>query len=496
MSDIVQRLQACFDNKALPDTARQRAQTLFESLSQPVTVAVLGPSGTGKSALINLLLKKRLIPDTARYNVLKLVHGDRFDAEVSFEDGRLEAVDEEDFSDIGTADHISVAAPFDVLKELTLIEASGHNGKVEAAIDEAVESADLVLWCTNTFKEKEQKLWNRISYRFRDHGYLVLTKADKLARTRKLAEVLAELAPHAESEFAGLMPVATLQALKALSCNPMDEDLWAGSGGDGLLARIQEHVRKGRQADLDQAELFLARFAGMPEAGDDEEGVPNPGRTKSKIQRRRRSRMTRDVVQAMRNASADDTDVQGAEKVEQVSPAASTSARVKTRPLAVPAEEGIDEKVELIIPSSKVKTRPLPDAEEKVEDTAPATQIGMGSLADRLGEIRRRTSQPIQPADNLATQALALINKTASNLIRLQDDPAKTLDLCHDTAESLQELMSERAVAVELDALRNDVLASGEHMTLLQLENTAGSAADAVTLLLQLKRDFEVNVAA
>ncbi len=484
MSEIFDRLEACLQNKDLPESARSRAKLLFESLSRPVIVAVLGPSKSGKSTLINLILKDRLIPGKLSCNVVEIVHGPEFTAEATFVDGSIEALEQVELKRLREADRISVAAPNDVLKNISLVEASGSIGKIEDAIDHAVEQADLVLWCTTDFEEAEQKLWKRVDERFRDHAFLVLTHADKLARRRKLAEALAALTPHADGDFAGLMPIATLQALKALDAEPVDEDLWAGSGADGLLARIQDHVRRGRQADLDQAELFLARFAAQTTEEEEDTGVPNPGRTKSKIQRRRRSRMTRDVVEAMRNAASEEE-------------AASASEEAASETPSEPATEAEDEATAKT-PSSRVVTRPLeePEVLEVTSKSAPKTRVPSASLADRLDTIRTKAPDTPQTTDETASLALGQIGKAAAALVRLKDEPEKVLDLCNDTADGLQDLFDKGAVAADVADLRDEVLQTREHMTLLQLEKATGSAADAVTLLLQLKRDFEARIAA
>lgn len=584
MTDIVARLEASLDLPDLPDAARKNARELFENLSRPVIVAVLGPPGSGKSALINLFLRDRLLPEELSANVIEIVPGADFAAEVSYPDGRLEAVERGELAEVKEAEHVHIAASNAVLRDIVLIEASGCGieANLSAAIEDASKRADIVLWCTQNFGENERALWKHMDQQKKDHAFLLLTKADKMARKRKLAQALAALTGVAQEDFSGLLPIATLQALKALDDDPMDDDLWAGSGADGLIKRIGDHVRYGRQADFDQAELFLARYTNGAEPGVDAPNTAGASQHTSNTPRRRRSRMTREVVAAMRNEAAEASEraeaklQEAAATQEDVTPNDSAKHKrgeqpvtrplelelsieepkgeapeiksrrkdVETVPLNEPLPGDFDDGapadiVELVQDndSAEVDDEPLDvvtgevDAEhpdktadetpkspedesvletenlvkdettsegETVEDTAaPAGKHSTADgLADRLGAMRRIPSKQLLTPDSAAKLGLDAIGKAAVALAEVQEDPQQVLDRCADTAVALQELFDNGALPANLIELRDEVLQTGEHITLLQLENTAGSAANAVTILLQLKRDFEARQAA
>lgn len=337
----------------------------------------------------------------------------------------------------------------------------------------------------------------------------------------------------------------------------MDDDLWAGSGADGLLKRISDHVRYGRQADFDQAELFLARYTvGSDDTGD----APSGRRTSqphSNTPKRRRSRMTREVVAAMRNEAAEAAEVaQAALEIEQT-PREDVAPEVMAEDM--PGEQPVTRPLDLDLVIEKPVTRPLRAKQARAVETVPlddekadadddphfidaaTDETGLGldvspapgtaapeadqakvvaasddswpdeeapaptlrgsrvtsdSLADRLGAMRRVPSKQLLTPDTAAKAGLEEIAKTAKALKRLEDDPEKVLHLCTDTADTLQAVFDNGALPANLVELRDEVLQTCEHMTLLQLENTAGSAADAVTILLQLKRDFEARQAA
>ncbi len=470
MNEIVSRLEASLGLAELPESARKNARELYENLARPVTIAILGAPGAGKTALLNLLLKERLVPKDLSANLIEVVPGTEFESEVSYSDGRLEVCESDELAEVRDADRVFIASPNPVLREMVLIEASwsGSTEDINGLIQEVAERADIVLWCTNEFDENEQATWSTVDETLRHHSFLVLTKADKLARQRKLAEALGALNQTADKDFAGLLPIATLQALKALDVDPIDEDLWAGSGADGLLGRISDHARKGRQADFDQAELFLARYA---LASTDTDASTSATDGKATNARRRRSRMTRDVVTALRNQAEAAT-----EAPEAVgTPAETTQAEAKA-PLASDPDAG----KELLLDQDQAE---------------PQRRVVSEALADRLGAIRKTVSRQVENA-NLAASGLNEISKAAATLLRLHDEPNKVLDLCSSTADALGNLCEDAALPAEMADLGDEILQTREHMTLLQLENTAGSAADAVSILLQLKRDFEAHQAA
>ncbi|MBV1867503.1 MAG: 50S ribosome-binding GTPase [Marinosulfonomonas sp.] len=76
-------------------------------------------------------------------------------------------------------------------------------------------------------------------------------------------------------------------------------------------------------------------------------------------------------------------------------------------------------------------------------------------------------------------------------------DAAVVLDHCATTADNLAETFDDEAtIEPAFSALQNDILETAETILLMQLENDEGPAADAVTLLLQLRRGMEAKLAA
>jgi len=462
--DTVSQLEAALALGGIPDSARKRGRALFETLSRPVRVVLLGPASSGKSALVNLLLGEPVLPETSSARIVEIVPGDTFLAEASYADGRLEAPEDDELASVENAERLLIAAPHRILRSVALAEARGDDAE---AVADVTENADIVLWCSPDFAPAEREIWADLQDAYRDHAFLVLTKADQLARKNRLADTLLELAGAAETDFAGLFPIATLQGLKALASTPRDEALWTGSGADALVRALLDHARSGRRADLDQAELFLARYAFDLEQGEGS-GIERPrsrARTRPRSQTRRRPSETRQPSRLSEPESMPEAHDRSDRAATAMPPGATaTSARIE------PAPE----------PSASAASPVRNDAES----------LAQASLADRLVEVRN-VSRPLPNANDVADGALKKLRATGLELRALSEDPGGVLTLCADTADALQGIFDESPLPESLAPLADDLALTSEMMTLLRLENAPGPAAEAVTLLLQIKREFE-----
>jgi len=126
-------------------------------------------------------------------------------------------------------------------------------------------------------------------------------------------------------------------------------------------------------------------------------------------------------------------------------------------------------------------SRQLPSIEAPVEDSA--REIG--------SELR-----------DLWTNALKYLNERGSDLSQIvaqngTQDVTAILLHCADTADHLTETFNDE-VTIEPDFahLHEDILDSAEMILLFHMENGEGPAADAVTILLQLRRGLEEKLAA
>ncbi|WP_299955036.1 hypothetical protein [uncultured Roseobacter sp.] len=105
---------------------------------------------------------------------------------------------------------------------------------------------------------------------------------------------------------------------------------------------------------------------------------------------------------------------------------------------------------------------------------------------------KSKTSAQVQPYEN----ALNLLRSRTCDLATATAEADTVLETCGTLAEDLVELAAEQTQSdASFDAWRNDLYEASDKVMLMGLENDLRSAADAATVILQLKRDLEARVA-
>lgn len=387
---IVARLDALLGTPDLPRPLYAQAKRLRARLTTDVRIAVVGPPKSGKSRLQEMFAACAGLPDDA-------------------------------------------ALPR--LGDVSFLEPSGGHGIEDrrAALEQALEGADILLWCTQHFDDQEQALWRLVPEARRDHAFLVLTKADALYRDGLLSDRFAALQETAAEEFLGLFPVATLQALGALgSGGAPDMALLTSSGGAALITAIGGHVARGRRADVDNALMFLRRYAGLAA-----EAVPTrPAAPTAPVAGPARGPVTRPVTGPVSG------------------PAAAPPPAPAARPVAAPVAAS-------------------------ARDSHADPSDFLSQADDRLRACGRALLQEVEAAD--ADSA----------------DFGDILRRCADTLEQLSEMILEMEVnGAPLTPWHEEILEASEMMLLLRLEEGRGPAEDAVALMLQLRREIATRKAA
>ncbi len=430
-SGVQQQLEHALSTGHVPDEERRRATQLLKRLKSSVRVVMIGKSGSGKSRLINMLAGQTVIPDTPGLPPLEVRYGACARTVYLMADGSEQACDGVRFDQPWPPETAIIRAemPLEVLRRISLTEVSleGSPADRQAIAGWAMDRADIVLWCSQSFDAAEQALWAPAKEALKDHSFLVLTKADQLQMKGVLSDRIAGLEDIVAEEFFRMYPLATIQAISA-GCDGKgrDEALWASSGGKALVDAINRLVNTGRSADADNALMFLRRNA--PDLPDHHP----PG-------------------------------ADGAE-------GAATPAPARANPLAA-----------------------TPDP-----DIQPGPQPGP-KLGPKLG------LQPDPAPRNIDTkvfrEALEFLQHRANQMLRTiredgSDKQAVVLDHCLETANKLTEIIMEvEATDPALSEIQDDVMECGDMMVLFHLEKTEDAAEDAVTLLLQLKKEMAIAVA-
>jgi hypothetical protein len=403
---VAPRLAALLKTSSLPARAGLAGQQLLQRLTSPIRAAILGHPGSGKSQLLNLIAGERIIPPGAALPTLELRFGPVRRVLLVDADAREREVP---FAALGTlgreaAPMVRIEAPLPILQTLTLIEVSGAGtaGEERAAVQWAAARADMVIWCSQAFTAAERWLWSAMPDRLKDHGFLVLTKADELIRAGTFAAQMAALEEVVAEEFHSLVPVATLQGLAAMD-GPAgtNREALAASGAEALIAAILAHLEQGRRADLDAALLFLSRFGS---GGTAPEAAPTP-------------------------------------------------AEAAEAPALAPA--------------------PVPPP-APIAETVPA-------------EATAEAEEPA--ADESVVRALDILRGAAGPLLARMDADGHAEDILEGCAQAAQ-AVADTIDPAALPTLHDEAMEVAEMLVLLGLERSETAAADAVTLLLQLRRDL------
>ena len=436
---VIERLRMSLETEALPAGARDHATHLIKRLSSPVRVVLMGLPRSGKSELLNMFVGQRVIPKDTAFPSLELIYGPTAKTTLTAVDGTVTDIDGIDLESAikGQTAFIKLEMPLPVLQRIRLLEVvtDGAPADQRSAIDWAVRRTDIALWCSQDFGSDEQSIWAHVPDSLKDHAFLVLTKADELSANGELSRRVAELEDVVSEEFHSLFAVATLQAISAVKQDgSRDESMMHASGGGALMDQVLRHAERGRRADIDSAYLFLSRYQ---------------IRTDTKVKA---------------PVSSLDTKIEPHEPVEKktiVEEVVLNVPEVAPEPVAPP------ESVEAPVESNVIAFSP-----------APLKNADLFTEAVRY--LRRR-------GDGLFDQAEKLGDGQAGGLI----------ENCIDAVEHLVDLFSQDETGCEAaDEFIDDLAEAAEMMVLMQVESGDAPAADAVTLLLQLRRDMETSLAA
>ena len=262
----------------------EAAERLIERLERPARVALLGLPGAGKSAILNLLAGIVVVPETLRLPTIVVQHGPESRMICTLADGHNEVIPGSNLSEVLHLAPALVTLEVDLpaLKVITLLEVSA--GPMEAeqrrATAWAQKRADIVIWCTTSYLPKEQVVWEDMPDVMKDNGFLFLTKVDLLGGREAAQGMLERVELRAGEDFRQVLAISAKQARQAmLAPGGLDRDLFRDSGAGAVITAIKTRVQMARQADMDMAELLLARHVEASEMvarrfADVREGAP------------------------------------------------------------------------------------------------------------------------------------------------------------------------------------------------------------------------------
>ncbi|WP_149587488.1 hypothetical protein [Tabrizicola flagellatus] len=262
---VAQRLGRALDRGLLPAGGpAEAAERLIERLERPARLALLGLPGSGKSSILNLLVGAPVIPETLRLPTIIVQHGTTARMVCTLTDGSSKTLPGSNLADVLPLAPALVTVELDLaaLKVISLLEVSA--GPMEAeqkrAANWAAKRSDIVIWCTTSYLPKEQAVWESLPDAVKDNSFMFLTKIDLLGSKQSAAAMHDRVELRAGEEFRQILSVSAKEARAAVPPGgPVNRELFRESGAAAVIAAIKTRVQSGRRADMDTAELLLAR---------------------------------------------------------------------------------------------------------------------------------------------------------------------------------------------------------------------------------------------
>lgn len=430
---VIERLEGALEAEMLPTAARDYAEHLVRRLSQPVRVSVLGMPGSGKSQLVNMFLGEPVVPSDASLPTTEYAWGDEPRMVVTGAEGSVIKVHGADVSTLAGQN----AAFLRIELPIDILRRINLLEVVTDGTDEELSSG--VDWVV---RRTDIALW--------------CTQEFDANEQRVWSRVPDSLKDHA---FLVLSKADILSADKVLRKRVAALESVVAEEFHSLFAvATLQALRAYKDGAVDE-QLFHASGGGA---------------LTSEILRH---------AERGRRADFDSAHMFLARYQIQELPAAAPKPAEPVEPAPAPLQDS-PEPDSQFVPEPPAVTPAVAEAPEDVQDAVPQPALpkveNVTLFSDGIRFLRRR-------GDSLSEQAESLGEGSASRLI----------DNCVSAVEHLVDLFSQDESGCDAaDAFIDDLAEAQDMMVLMQIEDGDGPAADAVTLLLQLRRDMEMHLAA
>ncbi|WP_431297961.1 hypothetical protein [Tabrizicola sp. BL-A-41-H6] len=507
---IIERLGRALDRGHLPAGGpAEAAERLIERLERPARVAILGMQGAGKTAVLNLLAGETVVPEDLALPTVLVQRGGEARMICTLADGSSEVIDGTDLADTVELQPALVTLECDLpaLSVISLLEVAAGPSEQDQrrAMAWAGKRADIVVWCSTAFLPREQMLWEALPDQTKDNGFLLVTKTDLIGSQDAVAGVVKRIEARAGQEFRRVLPISVLEAGRALLPDgTVDREQFRDSGASAVISAIKSRVEMAHKADAATAEALLLRHARPPQRTQRRVADPVP------------------VLPAGPVAVPD-----ALPEIAPPTPAA--PVRAETRPLlrrvlSAPPSFSPPVYVPPSLPRSTldriaaVDPSPTEAAEARPEmrqvprppRQTPLILVPKGD-SEAMRPRTRVTARPLPPAATMremlspADRAIveAAVAVIADSAARMVDSVAgmkavpveEILDLSHATTDDVAAILG-KAAARPVRRIATDLGEIQDLVLLMKLEKGPAPADDAITMLLQIRRDLETLMAA
>ena len=478
----------------IPAKDTEMAQTLLERLKQPVRVTLMGLPKSGKSTLVNLLLNDIVVPEGISLPTTQFLHGDTPSSVVTLSDGRRETLETADPYQIAAASpmFVEIALPLPALGRINLLEivAPATMQDQQRAMHWAAKRTDMALWCTQTFDRSEQALWDTMPDAMKDNGFLLLTHADQALARGDFEHTLANIRHNHAYQFNKIMPIATPVAIAARQPDgTVDKPMMQKSGGLTLISSILRQVDMGLQSTVDQAEMLVATYKDAAPSRElakevAPEPVVEPTQAAEPVVEAPVAVKPKRVV-----APTNIVEMSTAKPVDTETAQAKQAPRPRVKSKLVAVETSTAASTPVTAPA--VTSTPTADAPKKarpgfmpkarsaaiIPRAKPETCDAYDEAVAYLTKQGRALTQQLAANDDIAPNAL--MTASADNIMWLSDY-LEDLNIKDDPV---------------LEKTRTRALDAAELVQLMQIEKNDSAALDALSLVIQLKRDLEAEIA-
>jgi hypothetical protein len=449
---VLDRLSRATQSGLLAADEQIEAEKLLARLQQPVRLALLGMPASGKSSLLNLLAGADILPGDARLPTLQLRYGPQEKAICTLPDGTKRTLPSADAYEIAALSPVFVEMemPLPALAKISLLEtvAPDDPNAVHRASQWAAKRADVVLWCTKDFDKNDRRIWGQMPDVIKDYALLMVTHIDVLQEQGTLDGVVGSTRTAAIGEFEKILPIDLPLALRARkSDGSVDKEMMRQSGGLALIAAVLKQVELGKRAAIDMADVLLLENADALATLDEVEVVPTP-----------------DVIEP---------DVIEPDVIEPVV----EEPVVQAEPAATPDTAEVPKGIAQL---RNIAARRAAEMSQKQSPAAlqPDTRDAYQHVLDYLGE---------------RAQAL-----TASIKDMGDDAPSEIMEECVAHIQWLCDYLNDHGDPQDapLQRARDTAFDAADLVQLMQMENRDSAAMEAVSLVLQVKRELQADLAA
>ncbi|MEJ8561772.1 hypothetical protein QTO30_11445 [Yoonia sp. GPGPB17] len=451
-------------------------------------VALLGMPGSGKSAILNLLVGQDVIPDGVRLPTLELAYGDAEKAICTLPDGSKTALDHIDTAEIAAMSPVFVEMrmPLPALRKISLLEVVAPNdpNAIHRASQWAAKRCDVTLWSTRGFNETEQRIWGTMPDLTKDHAFCMITRADFLKTEGMLETTVGAVKLAAKDEFAEVLPIATTQAINARRTDgTVDKVAMRDSGGSALISAVLKQVERGRQSAVDMADMMLHQHADLlaraPQQTTAPAAEPEP-------------KATEETATVNTDASVSEpTPV--TEPVPEEAPVPAPTLDEPEEPAeAKPAAQDAISRLREIAKRKNVSRDAAADAAAAAAAEAAAEIAEAKALAALKPATRDAYTHVITYIEERGTELAAVLEEQGDN------GAAEVMALTADHIQWLCDYLNENGDDADqsLQRARDTAFDAADMVQLMQMEKRDDVALEAVSLMLQIKRELQADLAA